>query len=445
MGTYFWGELQLKVRSLVLVIYNFLLPVALLVALPAAVRKARQRGNARENFLQRLSVYSDEARALFVVPTDIWVHAVSVGEVLIAKRLIGALLELEPERKIVLSTTTPTGHAVACEQLPSEVSVIYSPLDLPGVVHRALALVRPKQVVLVEAEIWPNFLTAAHAAGIPVSLVNARLSPRSARRFTKFRRLVAPIYRLLSFVGVQEGSDKEIWMGLGVAEDRIGVTGSLKFDPSGAACALDLGGVRERLQSVWPAGVTVVLAASTHSGEERLIAEAVGVARERHSELRLMICPRHVERSGELVKELGGRFSVERRTGKSGECDPDIFLIDTTGELNGWTQLADVVIIGKSFLAKGGQNPAEAIAAGKPTVIGPHMENFAALVAQLRKAKGILIAESSADLPAMIEVALRSKAGEQGKAVLESHRGACVRTAKQLLLRGSVDRPAEMR
>ena len=221
-------------RSLTLALYNLLLPPALLVAAPAAVRKARKRGNAKKNFLQRLSIYSDETRARFAEPTDIWIHAVSVGEVLIAKRLIGALLEQSPSTKIALSTTTPTGHAVATEQLPESIPVIYSPLDLPGIVHRALNVVRPKQVVLIEAEIWPNFMAVTHTAKIPVSLVNARLSPRSARRFIRFRKLVSPIYGLLDFVGIQEASDKEIWNKLGVPGDRIVVTGSLKFDPSGA-------------------------------------------------------------------------------------------------------------------------------------------------------------------------------------------------------------------
>ena len=177
-----------------------------------------------------------------------------------------------------------------------------------------------------------------------------------------------------------------------------------------------------------------MLAASTHVGEELLIARAVDAIRKAYPEMRLMICPRHVERSVELSKELKrSGFSFERRTGKSGNNDPDIFLIDTTGELNAWTQLADIVIIGKSFLAKGGQNPAEALAAGKPTITGPHMENFAALVIQLKKAGGILTAETPAELPAMIEMAISSNAGEKGKAVLESHRGACARTAKLLL------------
>ena len=422
-------------RLLTLALYNLLLPPALLVAVPSAVRKARRRGNAKKNFFQRLSIYSDATRSQFTEPTDIWIHAVSVGEVLIAKRLIGAILEQAPTTKIALSTTTPTGYAVACEQSPPGIPIIYTPFDLPGVVQRSLALVRPRQVVLIEAEIWPNFLTAAHAAGIPVSVVNARLSPRSARRFIKFRKLVAPIYELLNFVGVQEKEDQANWQQLGVAHDKIKVTGSLKFDPSGNSVSEIPPAIRHRFESIWEPPLITVLAASTHPGEELLIANAVRKVEKKHPSVRLLICPRHVERTPEIIAELeAANYTTERRSSDDrSDSEAPIFLIDSTGELNAWTQLADIVIIGKSFLAEGGQNPAEALAAGKPTITGPHMENFAALVTQLKKADGILTAETPGDLAGTIKLAIGSGTGEKGKAVLESHRGACARTAKHLL------------
>ena len=346
----------------------------------------------------------------------------------------------------MLSTTTPTGYALAEElaaQHVGRVVAIYSPIDLPGVGRLMLERIQPTQLVLVEAEVWPNLTASAARLGIPVSLVNARLSPRSERRYRKFRRFIGPIFRMLKQVLVQEKADIARWQGFGVDEERIRLTGSIKYDPEGAVVpAAKIDELRTVLKQTSIALTQpTLLAASTHADEEIELARVFLRLREQVSNLALLIVPRHVERRAEICAALQSiGISPALRSDATSRVDANapVFLIDTTGELAAWQHLATLVVVGKSFLAKGGQNPAEAALAQKPVLFGPHMENFTPLVELLLKHGG---AQQVADFNAL-ESACRTLLQDQaqatrmaqaGHAALTIHEGATMRSVECLL------------
>jgi 3-deoxy-D-manno-octulosonic-acid transferase len=318
--------------------------------------------------------------------------------------------------------------------------VIYSPLDFLPIMQRAFRLIRPRQIVLVEAEVWPNLAALARARSIPLALVNARLSPRSERRFLRFRFAVAPIFRLLDLVCAQEPEDVERWQSLGIPAARIHPVGSIKFDPDEIT-----------IHAQVPCDVLhtyhvdenrpVLLGGSTHAGEEEILADAFLNLRRLIPSLFLIIAPRHVERSREIYSMLQARgLKVALRTGSNSSTAPapDCLLLDSTGELCDWYSVATVVFVGKSLTARGGQNPVEPIAANCPVIFGPHMENFASLAGSLLQAHGAI---EVIDRPALEknvagllhDPSLRARLVENARNVLRRHRGATRQTTELLV------------
>jgi 3-deoxy-D-manno-octulosonic-acid transferase len=432
-------------RSLSL--YNLLLPLWMLFMLPVALVKMKRRGGRWRDFGQRFAFYpADRQAAVDALPARkrLWVHAVSVGEVGVARKLIQTLLRMSPEVGVVLTTTTPTGYGLAQEAEHAgkgRVVALYSPVDLPGVGGRALRRLKPQRVVLVEAEVWPNLMASAKAAQIPVSLVNARLSPRSARRYEKFRRLVGPIFALLDQVMVQELEDVQRWQRIGAQAERVLHTGSVKYDPQGSApSAEQVSRFGELLEALGLHGRPLLLAASTHDGEELALARVFAELRLSHPDLGLLLVPRHFERGAAVEAELHevGIPALRRSLEPTGSTD--VLIIDSTGELKAWQQWATIVIIGKSFLAEGGQNPVEAILAGKPVVTGPHMENFLPLMDLLRRHDAVTeVAGMESLAPALRnllgDLSIGRAQAKRGWAALSRHNGATERTAEALLQR----------
>ena len=421
-------------RVLGMMIYRVLLPLLFVVAFPAWLVKMARRGGFGSGLRERLSWYRTELD--FEPCGAVHLHAVSVGEALLALKLLKVWRSIDPEQRFVLATSTSTGHAVACGNAPDDVRIVYAPLDFQWMVRRYLKRFEPSQIVLVEGEAWPNLLRECKRFSIPVSLVNARVSPRSARRYRKFAAWIRPVFSLLDRVAVQEPEDSGIWTELGIPADRIVVTGSLKFDP-GSGSSPERRAEFSTMLEGFGSNRPVVLAASTHAGEETLIAEAV---RQTGPDVMLAIVPRHAERRMEIRAELeASGFEVVLRSAFSPPAHPSgsVFVIDSTGELRDWTAHADVVVIGKSFLATGGQNPCEAVMAGKPVIFGPHMENFEPLATRLSESGGCLRLSSSDDLPKAITAALAMAHESQqllasSRSVLARHEGACIRTVDLL-------------
>lgn len=443
--------MKLTRTILSLALYNLALPPALLFLLPGAILKLLRRGGKPKDLLQKAGRYPSRIlRKITRMERPVWIHAVSVGETTIALKLIREIRAQSPGIQIILSTTTTTAQQVAHDSLPDtdDIAIIYNPIDFPPTVERALHLIRPSLIVLVEAEIWPNLCALARRRHIPLALVNARMSPRSERRFGRARFFVQPVFALLDRVCVQEQDDIERFADVGMRPEAICHTGSVKFDPPPAPSAESISPFRDLLAPLLPAGSDslVLLAASTFPGEERLVGESFKVLRHQFPNLFLIIAPRHAERADEALADLQGlglqpelRSQLPLSSGPAhAESRPDCLVIDTTGELARWQALATVVVIGKSFLAEGGQNPAEAATLGIPTVLGPNMQNFKALVAHMLSAGGTLQLDPTTELTPLLsrllaDKAQRTRIGAAAKTALESHRAATTRTVEILL------------
>jgi len=415
-------------------IYNLLWPIGLLLFLPGYLVKMFRRGGYREKFGERLGIYDRHLRARLYWKKPVWLHAVSVGEVMIALKLAQQIRMLQPDQHCVLTTTTTTGFAFANRNAPEWIDVMYSPLDFWPIMRAAFEAIRPTKIVLVEAEVWPNMVAEAKARKIPIALVNARLSPRSERRFRRFRPFVVPTFRLLDLVCVQNAEDVERWEGLGVDRARITHVGSIKYDPEDISIDRKL--ARTVLAGFGVENRTVIFGGSTHAGEEKILGEVFRALRRDFVDLLRVLAPRHTERTGEVERELKEmEFQVALRS-QPPAVDPflNCLLIDTTGELRHWYAAATLVFVGKSLLARGGQNPAEAILAGKPVLFGPHMENFGQLASSLVAGGGAIQINSTTELRRAMTHLLanpeeREKMVVNARQVLEIHRGATGRTA----------------
>lgn len=414
-----------------LLIYRILLPVLFVVAFPGWIVKMLRRGGFGTRLGERAAVYTGASE--FEPCGGVHIHAVSVGEALLGLRLIRAWMDREPDQRFVLATGTATGHAVATAAAMPGLRVTYSPLDFPFMVRRYLDRFEPARIVLIEGEAWPHLLLACTKRSIPVSLVNARMSPRSARRYRKAAAWLRPLFSMLDAVAVQEPEDAAIWSDLGVRPERIHPTGSLKFDP-GSAPPPSVNPDFQQMLAPFGNGRKVLLAASTHEGEHAWIASAM---RKAAPEALPVIVPRHAERRDEVRRELeAAGFQVILRSSfltqiPSLPATDHVFVIDSTGELRDWTALADAVVIGKSFLTHGGQNPAEAILADKPVIFGPHMENFEPLASRLHANGGAIRATNPEELVQAIRRVLDSTTAVSQCASasrwLASHEGATER------------------
>jgi len=369
-------------------------------------------------------------------------HAVSVGEVNLCTQLIRALEPRMPNLKIVVSTTTTTGMGELKKKLPSHVGRIYYPLDLRKYVSRALSALYPEAIILVEAEIWPNFIWRAADMGIPIFLVNARLSDRSYRGYKRFGFLFRPLFASFAGVGAQNEADAKRLVELGCRPEVVRVVGSLKFDAAQLDTQVRLNVSNMLRQIGAPKDAPILLGASTHDGEEAILGEIFLRLRKQFPNLFLVLVPRHFERSRDAARDLkdrGVKFIYRSEIGSSTQLKPgevDCLLVNSTGELKFFYEYATVVFVGKSLTAQGGQNPIEPAAAGKPVVFGPNMQNFADVVREFLAKDGAVEVQNAAELEKQLAELL---ANEQRRAELSRHGMKVVREKL-----GAVDRTVDM-
>ena len=415
-------------------LYNLVWPVGLILFLPGYIVKMFRRGGYRKNFWQRLGFYSARQSERLRGVRPLWFHAVSVGEVTIALKLMHELRLRQPDLRCALTTTTTTGYALARKSAPSWIDLLYSPLDFWPVMHRAFSKIKPRCIVLIEAEVWPNLVAEASRRRIPLILANARLSPKSERRFRRFKWMITPIFQKLDLVCVSTDEEAERWRNLGVAKNRIRVLGSIKYDTEEQS--ITASEPRAFLKQLGiESSRPVLLGGSTHRGEERILADAFCCLRPQCPSLFLVIAPRHVERTAEVEEQLRRRgLCLSRRSVPAKSLPIDGLLLDTTGELRDWYSIATVVFVGKSLTVRGGQNPVEPIIAGKPVIFGPHMENFARLAEELVEIGGAARVETVEELieetgRLLNDPAVRMEMVAAGMRVIQLHRGATARTA----------------
>jgi len=433
-------------------LYNILFTIFFVFASPYYFWRMRRRGNWRKGFAQRFGIYGTKLKQALTNRDRVWLHAVSVGEVNVCTQIIQGIERRLPNLKLVVSTTTTTGMDELQRKLPTHISRIYYPLDRRAFVVRALSTIRPLAIVLVEAEIWPNFLWRAKELGTPVFLVNARLSEASYRGYKRFGRLFRPLFASLAGVGAQSETDAVRLRELGCRPESIRVVGSLKYD----AAKLDerpLLDVPDLLrQLAVPAGAPILLGGSTHPGEEAILAEQFLRLRRRFPDLFLVLVPRHFERCREVGRELearGVKFAYRNGITAQTQFQPgelDCLLVNTTGELRCFYQVATVVFVGKSLTAAGGQNPIEPGALGKAMVFGPNMQNFAEVVRGLLAQEGAIQVPDAAALERVLgellaDPARRQTLGRNALKVVRENLGAIDRTVDMILKRLGDENP----
>ncbi len=425
-------------------IYNSLFMLFFVLSSPYYFLRLWRRGNWQQGFAQRFGRYDSKFKQAITNRQTLWMHAVSVGEVNICTQLIRALEPRFPNLKIVVSTTTTTGMGELQRKLPNHISRIYYPIDYRACVSRALNTVRPEAIVLVEAEIWPNFLWQAKAMQIPVFLVNARLSERSFPRYGRFGFLFRGLFASLAGVGAQSEADAAKLRGLGCRPDSIQVVGSLKFDAAKLEerRLVDVPGMLRQLGV--PGGAPVLVGGSTHPGEEALLAEQFQRLRRIFPDLFLILVPRHFERSRDVGRELearGVKFVYRNEITQSTQYDQgevECLLVNTTGELKHFYEHATVIFIGKSLTAQGGQNPIEPGSMGKAMVFGPNMQNFAEVVRSLLLRGGAIQVANATELEKVLSELLgdslrREELGRKALEIVRENLGGIERTVDMLV------------
>jgi 3-deoxy-D-manno-octulosonic-acid transferase len=434
-------------------LYNILFVIFFVLSSPFYLIKMRRRGKAQldkgnfdwtKGFSQRFARYDARLKQALTNRHTLWMHAVSVGEVNVCTQVIKALEPRLPNLKIVVSTTTTTGMERLQNVLPSHISRIYYPLDLRKWVSRALNTVRPEAIVLVEAEIWPNFLWKAVDMKTPLFLVNARLSQRSFPRY----KLAGFVFRRLfgAFTGVaaQNEADAERLKQLGCRPEAIRVVGSLKFDAAklDERRLLDVPGMFRQLGV--PPGAKVIVGGSTHDGEDTVLAEQFLRLQKNFPDLFLVLVPRHFEFCQEIGKRLAGagvKFAYRTEIVASTQYRPgeiQCLLVNSTGELKYFYEHATVVFIGKSLTAKGGQNPIEPAALGKPVLFGPNMSEFADIVRNFLEEDGAIQVQNKEELERAFEKLLadparREELGKNALKVVHQNLGAIDRTVDMIV------------
>lgn len=430
-------------NGLVRLIYNLLFTLFFILSAPFYLWKLWRRGNWKTGFLQRFGFYGRQLESKFRQGRPIiWLHAVSVGEVNICLPIQQRLAELVPDHDWLISTTTATGMTELQAKAAPGVLKIYYPVDFGGTVKRALRLINPRMIVLVEAEIWPNLNWQAKACGIPVCLANARLSDSSYRGYRRASFLFSSVFASFAAVGVQAEKDLPRWVELGCRPEAAVLTGNVKFDaaPGRAPGRVDVRGLLADL-GLLPE-MKIIVGGSTHPGEEKLLAEAYLKLKAEIPDLLLILVPRHMEKAKQAAESIAGSgltvlLRSELPVGAAYSARPDCLVVNSTGELLDFYAVADVVFVGKSLRVGGGQNPIEPAALGKPVIFGSRMGNFRDVVRILQAQEAAIPVTDGVDLTQKLrqiltDPELARQMSRQAAVTVTKNRGSLAKTARML-------------
>jgi 3-deoxy-D-manno-octulosonic-acid transferase len=424
-----------------MVVYSSLLLAVLVVGAPYWLVRMATSGRYRAGLLGRLGRVPEGLRAAVAGHDVIWVHAVSVGEVLAAAQLIRELKLTLPGWVVAVSTTTETGQRLAKERLGSrlgESPVFYLPLDFRFAVRRYLRVLRPKMLVLMESELWPRLIEECAKDGVPVVVANARISDRSFPRYMRLRRLWRPFLERISLFLAQSDETAERLVKIGAPADRVKVMGNLKYDVRVSSESELTKMLRKRL----PVGAKVLVCGSTLEGEEQVLLQAWRAVVAAEPNAVMVLAPRHPDRFAAvaaMIAASGFRLvrASEFRARPEAVTAGSVFLLDTIGDLASMYGIAAVAFVGGSLVAKGGHNPLEPAQFGVPVVMGTSFENFRGVVEAMRKVDAIRIVAPEtlgATLIALMREREEAKAlGERGRAAFEAQSGATKHTVEALM------------
>jgi 3-deoxy-D-manno-octulosonic-acid transferase len=431
-------------------LYRILTAAGMFILAPYFALRGWRRGEPSRALRERLGSVPPEISARAAVSSGqgagaIWIHAVYVGEVLAAKSLLEGLKERFPGRAIFVSTTTETGQRLARERLQCADAIFYFPLDWIVPVRRALRAIHPAAVIIMETEIWPNFLREARRQCIPVVFANARISERSMARYERWKFLVGEFLARTLRIGelylAQTAEDARRLVEMGAPEERIEVTGNLKYDgqPPTISRFGEWLGAQIREQERWP----VVVAGSVAAEEEEAVLAAYDIVQRQWRRALLVLAPRKPDRFDEAADIIsqGGWKAVRRshldQTSSLDE-NADVLLLDSIGELAGIYSLADAVFIGGSLVPAGGHNILEPAWFAQPPIFGPSMDNFREMAAQFLSARAGIQVQSGTQLgkvwvQVIEDPALRERMGRAARDLSERHRGVAARSLNRIV------------
>jgi 3-deoxy-D-manno-octulosonic-acid transferase len=423
------------ISSLYSFLYSVALAVGMLASLPYWLFQMAHHGKYRKGFAERLGRLPSGLQLPKEKEPVIWVHAVSVGEVLAVAGLVEELQRRLPRHRIFISTTTDTGQALARKRF-GEASVFYFPMDFAFAIRPYLRALRPQMVVIAETEFWPNFMRLAHASGARIAVVNARISDRSWPSYRRFRGLLRRLLVNVDLFLAQTPEDAARLQDIGASPERVQVAGNLKFDIPAPSPPAIVEGLRKSIAA--SAAGPVLVCGSTVEGEEQLLLKAFENLLAQHPRAVMILAPRHPERFPAAAALLG-QMSIHfrRRSEWDGEAlTGGVFLVDTIGELAALYALADVAFVGGSLVPRGGHNIIEPAQHGVATVVGSHTENFRDIVSLFQSRDAVRIV-SPAVLPLVLLELLandgeRLALGQRAAETMRSQIGATVRTADEL-------------
>ncbi|HOW58500.1 MAG TPA: 3-deoxy-D-manno-octulosonic acid transferase [Candidatus Omnitrophota bacterium] len=420
-------------------LYNLAFGIFAIFYLPIFLLKLRQAEEPKVLWRERWGILPESWFKKFLGKKIVWLHAVSVGEVMAIEKFLQEWFGASQEYDLVLTTVTPTGQRIAKKLANSRIHVCYFPFDLTFVVRRFLACFKPVCLLLVETEIWPNLLTEAKRRHVPVGIINARLSEKSFKRYQAFSWVFKPLWEKLDFVLAQNEESADRFRKLGILEESVRDMGNMKFDQADWAQAggVDVGGLRQAW-GVMPEDL-VLIAGSTHPGEEEVLINVFSKLRQEFPQLKMIIAPRHIERCGSLVAKTR-HFQVQvvlssERKEKQGF---DILILNQLGILRNLYQIADLVFMGGSLVPHGGQNPIEPARFEKAILYGPHVFNFQKIYQQLQHGQGALRVSapdelSSAAAKLLANASERHEMGRKAYQIINRLRGASKRQAGWIL------------
>ncbi|UCH12550.1 MAG: 3-deoxy-D-manno-octulosonic acid transferase [Candidatus Omnitrophota bacterium] len=405
----------------------------------------------------RLGIYPDELKDRLSRKNNIWIHAVSVGEIMVAKILVDMIKKDLSQHNIVISTVTETGNSVARKIMSADATIIYLPLDITFAIERAIELIRPVIFIIIETEIWPNLIRRLYKKSIPILLSNGRISPNSYRWYLLIKPILKNILDCITSFYMRTEEDRNKIISLGAEAGKVDVSGNMKFD------SVDFHiNEEERVKMYELLNLEhrkLIVAGSTHPGEEEIILKAYDRLKKKYNDISLLIAPRHIERTEDVAKlvkshnftaikisELTYDLQLTTASARTNKCEQatsaaeqvrrhnyPVYILDTIGQLKLFYSLAWIVFVGGSLIKHGGQNMIEPACFGKPILFGPYTFNFKDIAALFLSKKVALLVKDEASLAEAIEMMYRDETlakdmGERVKGVVRNNQGAAART-----------------